>query len=107
MKLAPEEELEVEAPAVGASTERFARVPALDGVRALAIVAVLIYHNYAVEGNRHWGGGLLGVDVFFVLSGFLITTLLLHERERSGRVDLRHFWGRRARRLLPALFVLI
>jgi peptidoglycan/LPS O-acetylase OafA/YrhL len=98
---------EPEAPAATGPAERFARVPALDGVRALAIAAVLLYHNYAVEGNSPWGGGFLGVDVFFVLSGFLITTLLLRERDRSGRVDFAHFWERRARRLLPALFVLI
>jgi peptidoglycan/LPS O-acetylase OafA/YrhL len=90
------------------SVERtYARVPALDGIRAIAIVAVLVFHNYSFEGFRHWGGGFLGVDVFFVLSGFLITTLLLREHDRTDRVDLRQFWTRRARRLLPAVFVLI
>src|SRR3954452_13331971 len=91
----------------GFAGDTFSRVPALDGIRAIAIVAVLVYHNYSFEAVRHWGGGLLGVDVFFVLSGFLITTLLLRERDGTGRIDLRRFWTRRARRLLPALFVLI
>jgi peptidoglycan/LPS O-acetylase OafA/YrhL len=79
------------------------RIDALDGLRAVAIVFVLGYH-FAVPGFR---GGFLGVDLFFTLSGFLITTLLLDERARRGRVGLRGFWSRRARRLLPALFALL
>lgn len=78
-------------------------VPALDGLRALAVVAVIVYH-----ANHAWlGGGFLGVEVFFVVSGYLITLLLTAERERTGTVSLREFWVRRARRLLPALFVLL
>ena len=77
--------------------------PALDGVRALAVVAVLLFHG----GVTALGGGFLGVDTFFVLSGFLITALLLGERLRSGRVDLPAFWARRARRLLPALLLVL
>ena len=74
---------------------------ALDGLRALAVVAVMVYH-----ADANWlPGGFLGVEVFFVLSGYLITLLLMAETERSGRVNLAAFWGRRARRLLPALFV--
>ncbi|MFM8266560.1 MAG: acyltransferase family protein [Ilumatobacteraceae bacterium] len=74
----------------------------LDGVRALAVVAVMIYH-----ARPAWlQGGFLGVEVFFVISGYLITLLLIGEHERTGRVDLSAFWIRRARRLLPALFVL-
>ncbi|MBM3675002.1 MAG: acyltransferase [Actinobacteria bacterium] len=72
-------------------------VPALDGLRGLAVAAVLLFHA------GHLDGGYLGVDLFFVLSGFLITTLLLVEVEESGRVRLGGFWARRARRLLPAL----
>jgi peptidoglycan/LPS O-acetylase OafA/YrhL len=72
-------------------------------VRAFAVLAVLLYH-----GNVSWaGGGFLGVDAFFVLSGFLITALLLVEWGRTGRIDLRAFWARRARRLLPALLVVL
>ena len=77
--------------------------PALDGLRAIAVLAVMLYHG----GVALTGGGFLGVDIFFVLSGFLITTLLLLEFEGTGRLDLPAFWGRRARRLLPALFVVL
>ena len=78
-------------------------VPGLDGLRALAVLAVVVYH-----ANKTWlGGGFLGVEVFFVISGYLITLLLIAERERQGGVSLSNFWIRRARRLLPALFVLL
>ena len=81
-----------------------AHVPALDGVRAVAVAAVLAFH-----GGLPWvTGGFLGVDAFFVLSGYLITALLLAEWTRSGgRIDLVAFWGRRARRLLPALLLMV
>ncbi len=79
------------------------RLPGLDGLRALAVAAVIAFHL----DPRWLPGGFLGVDVFFVISGFLITTLLLRERARSGQVDLRGFWTRRARRLLPALLVVV
>jgi len=74
--------------------------PALDGVRAVAFAAVMLFH-----GNHLTGGGY-GVNVFFVLSGFLITTLLLEEHKRTGRIRLGLFWARRALRLFPAIFVL-
>ncbi len=77
--------------------------PALDGLRALAVLAVMLYHG----GVAVVGGGFLGVDVFFVLSGFLITTLLLLEFESTGGLNLPAFWGRRARRLLPALLLVL
>ena len=73
-------------------------LPALDGLRALAVGAVLLFHG----GFRWAKGGFLGVSVFFTLSGFLITTLLLRERDGTGTISLRRFWARRARRLLPA-----
>lgn len=77
--------------------------PALDGVRALAVAAVVVYH-----ARPAWlPGGFMGVDVFFVLSGFLITSLLLREQHATGRIGLRAFWARRARRLLPALYLLL
>jgi peptidoglycan/LPS O-acetylase OafA/YrhL len=71
--------------------------PSLDGIRGVAILAVLIYHCGLLSG------GFLGVDVFFTLSGFLITSLLLAEYAATGRISLRHFYARRALRLLPAL----
>lgn len=78
-------------------------LPGLNGLRAIAVFAVLLYH-----ADTHWlPGGFLGVDVFFVISGYLITVLLLAEWQRHGRIDLRAFWLRRARRLLPALVVMI
>lgn len=77
--------------------------PALDGLRALAVLAVIAYHA-ELPGSR---GGFLGVEVFFVLSGYLITTLLLREQRASLGISLATFWARRARRLLPALFMLL
>jgi len=72
-------------------------LPALDGLRAVAVLAVLTYHAGWIPG------GFLGVDVFFTLSGFLITTLLCEEHARTGTISIRRFYVRRARRLLPAL----
>jgi len=74
-------------------------IPGLDGIRAIAVLAVLLYHS----GVAAVPGGFLGVDVFFVLSGFLISTLLLQEIERTSAVSFGQFYLRRARRLLPAL----
>ncbi|GAC1326332.1 MAG: acyltransferase family protein [Mycobacteriales bacterium] len=82
---------------------RMPHLPALDGVRALAVAAVLLFH-----GGVSWArGGFLGVDAFFVLSGYLITTLLVLEWRSTGRIGLGGFWSRRARRLLPALFAVL
>ncbi len=78
-------------------------LPGLDGLRALAVLAVIAYHE-----QFSWApGGLLGVGVFFTLSGYLITGLLLSQWTSDGRLHLRDFWVRRARRLLPALFVML
>jgi peptidoglycan/LPS O-acetylase OafA/YrhL len=72
--------------------------PALDGLRGVAVAAVLLFH-----GGFVWAeGGYLGVSAFFTLSGFLITSLLLTEWRNTGRISLRHFWARRLRRLMPA-----
>ena len=86
-----------------AGRRHLAYQPALDGVRALAVAAVVVFHG----GVAAVSGGFLGVDAFFVLSGFLITSLLLAERAGTGRIDLVAFWGRRARRLLPALLLML
>ena len=75
------------------------RVESLDGIRALAVVAVLAGH----ASYNHYPGGFLGVEVFFVLSGFLITTLLTREFRKTGRISRRAFYMRRFLRLGPAL----
>ncbi len=87
----------------GETTKTRDRAPGLDGVRALAVLIVIGFH----EGASGLSGGFLGVDIFFVLSGFLITDLLVSGYDRAGRVDLAGFWTRRARRLLPALAVML
>ena len=90
-----------EAAPAGVPRPGLPHVPALDGLRGLAVAAVVVFHL------GHLRGGFLGVDLFFVLSGFLITSLLLGGRRGRGAVDLGLFWSRRARRLLPALFLLL
>jgi peptidoglycan/LPS O-acetylase OafA/YrhL/lysophospholipase L1-like esterase len=82
-------------------------MPALDGVRGAAVLAVVAYHDGTTGGAASLTGGYLGVDLFFTLSGFLITSLLLREWADRGRVSLGSFWSRRARRLLPAVLVLL
>lgn len=78
-------------------------IPALDGIRALAVAAVILYHlNPSLAP-----GGMQGVTVFFVLSGFLITHLLVVEFEKTGHIDLKGFWQRRLRRLVPAILTVI
>jgi peptidoglycan/LPS O-acetylase OafA/YrhL/lysophospholipase L1-like esterase len=82
---------------------RLGYIPALDGLRAVAVIAVLLYH-----GDQGWiPGGFLGVDVFFVISGYLITCLLLSDYQQTNGIGLKRFWYRRARRLLPALFTML
>lgn len=90
------------------------RSPALDGLRAVAVLMVVALHvgflmHPPVVGlaKTYFPGGFAGVDVFFVLSGFLITWLLLHERQRHGRISIKRFYARRALRLLPALVALL
>ncbi|MSY41825.1 MAG: acyltransferase family protein, partial [Actinobacteria bacterium] len=88
---------------VGRSGSPMGYLPGLDGVRALAVIGVLLYHG-DFNGLR---GGFLGVDVFFVLSGFLITSIILEEYNNSGRIDFGKFYLGRARRLLPALLLML
>ncbi len=86
-----------------AQISRVPYLPGLDGMRALAVVAVMVYH-----ANSNWlHGGFLGVEVFFVISGYLITLLLVAEHERDQGIDLKAFWVRRFRRLLPALYLML
>ncbi len=90
-------------PVTAAPARTFAYQPALDGMRAIAVLAVMAYHT-----PYDWAkGGFLGVDTFFVLSGFLITTLLVLEWRRLESIGLLAFWGRRIRRLLPALLLVV
>src|ERR1700754_1399000 len=78
-------------------------MPGLDGLRAIAVLAVIVFHL----GFGWAPGGLLGVGIFFTLSGYLITDLLLAQLARRGTIKLGAFWLARARRLLPALFVML
>ena len=88
---------------VPARLPRLGYIPALDGLRALAVIGVLLYH-----GDVKWmPGGFLGVDVFFVISGYLITSLLLSDWREHLKIRFGNFYLRRARRLLPALFVML
>lgn len=90
-------------PTPGKGTRGFGYIPGLDGIRAIAVVAVLLYH-----ADVSWmPGGFLGVDMFFVLSGFLITSIVLTEIERTGGLNFKRFYLHRARRLLPALFAVL
>ena len=85
-------------------------IPGLDGLRAIAVVAVLLYHGQDLTGIPAFlkpQGGFLGVEMFFVISGFLITALLVREQQATERIDLKAFWIRRARRLLPALYLFL
>jgi peptidoglycan/LPS O-acetylase OafA/YrhL len=77
--------------------------PDIEGVRGLAVLVVVLFHANLIG----LAGGFIGVDVFFVISGFLITGLLLRERERTGRIGMLEFYARRIRRLLPAAFVVL
>ncbi len=85
-----------------AHASRIGYLPELDGLRAVALLAVVAYH-----GNKWVTGGFLGVDIFFVLSGFFITSILLREKLQRGAFSFRRFYLRRALRLLPALFALV
>lgn len=98
---APEERQEIEILPDRDSRPRLTHVAALDGLRGIAVLAVVVYHL----DSDLLPGGFLGVSLFFTLSGFLITNLLLAEWEVTHNVGLRHFWGRRFRRLLPAALV--
>ena len=84
--------------------QRSAYVPELDGLRAVAVIAVLLFHS---EPNGLVSGGFVGVDIFFVLSGYFTARILVQEYGTTGSVDLLAFWRRRALRLLPALIVVV
>jgi peptidoglycan/LPS O-acetylase OafA/YrhL len=91
----------VKAPVRAASSDRFR--PDIEGMRAVAVVLVLLYHGF----HAPFTGGFVGVDVFFVISGFLITNLLLHEKAQNAGVSIARFYARRVRRILPAATVVV
>jgi peptidoglycan/LPS O-acetylase OafA/YrhL len=93
----------VTVPATAASTANDGFRPDVEGLRGIAVLVVVLFH----AGLAGMAGGFVGVDVFFVISGFLITGLLVREHERTGRIDLLHFYARRARRLLPAAIIVL
>lgn len=78
-------------------------LPGLDGLRAIAVIAVVLYHLSVPYSD----GGLLGVGVFFTLSGYLITSILVRQWDRDGRINFGQFWLRRFRRLLPAVITVL
>jgi peptidoglycan/LPS O-acetylase OafA/YrhL len=82
--------------------------PEIDGLRAIAVLSVIIYHaEFVAGGTKVLSGGFLGVDIFFVISGFLITSLMMKEYKSTGTISISDFYQRRARRLLPALLVVM
>ena len=82
--------------------------PEIDGLRAIAVTAVIFYHaQLNIFGQKIFEGGFIGVDIFFVISGYLITSLILKELETTGKFSFRYFYERRARRILPALIVVM
>src|SRR5882724_6762406 len=91
----------------GEGKGNFGRYPALDGVRGIAVLLVVVAHFALLFPASHISGGLLGVDVFFVLSGFLITSILIKEFDTGGEISLRNFYARRFLRLMPAYWTLL
>lgn len=87
-------------------TESLEYISGLDGMRGLAVLFIIIFHYWPAH-NAYLQGGFIGVDIFFVISGFLITSLLLIEQTQNKIVSIKNFWLRRARRLFPALFFLL
>jgi peptidoglycan/LPS O-acetylase OafA/YrhL len=90
-------------PVTSSVSASWPRHPALDGLRTLAVYLVVLFHC----GVKGFDGGFVGVDLFFVLSGFLVSSILIHEIEETGRLRLGRFYGRRVRRLLPAAIVVV
>ena len=82
--------------------------PEIDGLRAIAVLSVLIYHaNISINEIKIFSGGFLGVDVFFVISGYLITSILLKDYKENNKISIRFFYERRIRRIFPALLFVI
>ena len=82
--------------------------PEIDGLRALAVISVILYHTKLnLFGNEIFKGGFIGVDIFFVISGYLITSIIFQELETTGKFSFLYFYERRIRRIIPALLVVI
>ena len=83
--------------------------PEIDGLRAIAVIVVILYHaQITLFGHNFFKGGFIGVDIFFVISGYLITSIILKELVTTGSFSFKHFYERRIRRILPALlFVML
>jgi peptidoglycan/LPS O-acetylase OafA/YrhL len=92
----------------GSSVSRLSYRPEIDGLRAIAVISVILYHaQLMVSGKKWFEGGYIGVDIFFVISGYLITRIILFELREKGTFSFSHFYERRARRILPMLFLVI
>ena len=90
------------------SNLRLSYRPEIDGLRAIAVICVILYHaQFVLFGQKIFEGGYIGVDIFFVISGYLITRIILSEIHTSGSFNFLHFYERRARRILPMLFLVI
>ena len=87
---------------------KFTYRPEIDGLRAIAVVAVILYHaKISIFGHQPFKGGFIGVDIFFVISGYLITSIILKELKNTGTFSFKHFYERRLRRILPALLLVM
>ena len=82
--------------------------PEIDGLRAIAVLGVLFYHaDLLIFGSKPFKGGFIGVDIFFVISGYLITSIIFQEKINTGTFSFKYFYGRRIRRILPALLTVM
>ena len=82
--------------------------PEIDGLRAIAVVAVILYHaQFTILGHQTFKGGFIGVDIFFVISGYLITSIIMRELVTTGTFSFKYFYERRIRRILPVLLFVI
>ena len=82
--------------------------PEIDGLRAIAVLAVVLYHaQIYILGNQTFKGGFIGVDIFFVISGYLITSIILKELNATGSFSFKYFYERRVRRILPVLLIVM
>ena len=82
--------------------------PEIDGLRAIAVFSVILFHSsFTINGVNIFAGGYIGVDIFFVISGYLITSLILKELNLTGKFSFTYFYERRVRRILPSLIIVL